>query len=142
MSEITPEELVEEITYTVDDAEVIPTPVDPTLSIAGEAADAKATGDAIRQVGSNIKVNNKTAVDGNVTVYASDIYMSGESGAQTIDQAVEAVNDRTADDILYETGETDTIKDTVDGFMQAVEDGVTDEEIDAIFDDWDEEEEA
>lgn len=38
---------IPEITLELEVSETIPAPVDPTLSIEGEAADAKATGDAI-----------------------------------------------------------------------------------------------
>lgn len=38
---------IPEITLTLQVSETIPAPVDDTLTIAGEAADAKATGDAI-----------------------------------------------------------------------------------------------
>lgn len=38
---------IPEITLTLEVMETVPAPVDPTLSIQGQAADAKATGDAI-----------------------------------------------------------------------------------------------
>lgn len=38
---------IPEITLTLDVMETVPAPVDPTLTIQGQAADAKATGDAI-----------------------------------------------------------------------------------------------
>ena len=44
MSEINLNEEVEEV---VDDATVMTAPIDDTLSISGEAADAKAVGDAL-----------------------------------------------------------------------------------------------
>ena len=48
MSEINLNEVVEEV---VDDATVITVPIDDTLSVSGEAADAKAVGDAAKSVG-------------------------------------------------------------------------------------------
>lgn len=49
MSELnnTPADGVPEVTFEVEVSNVVQTPVDDTLSIAGMAADAKATGDAI-----------------------------------------------------------------------------------------------
>ena len=41
------EEGIPEITFALSVSETVPSPVDPTLSIEGEAADAKATGDRI-----------------------------------------------------------------------------------------------
>lgn len=41
------EEGIPEITLTLEVMDTVPAPVDATLSIAGQAADAKATGDAI-----------------------------------------------------------------------------------------------
>ena len=38
---------IPEITLTLEPSETVSAPVDDTLSVAGEAADAKATGDAI-----------------------------------------------------------------------------------------------
>lgn len=38
---------IPEITFTLEVSETVQAPVDPTLSIQGQAADAKATGDAI-----------------------------------------------------------------------------------------------
>ena len=38
---------IPEITFTLEVMDTVPAPVDPTLTIQGQAADAKATGDAI-----------------------------------------------------------------------------------------------
>lgn len=157
MSELNTEELAENIAYTVDDAEVIPTPIDPTLSNAGEAADAKATGDAIAAVLNNVSVNGKAATAGAVTIYASDILMSSAQGAQdiaemmqdvggrtasdiiyadndTIHDAVEAIDAKTAEDILFDPDETDTISDVVGSVTTALEAGISNADIDDIFD--------
>ena len=132
---IDPEELTEEITYTVEDANVIPTPIDPTLSIAGEAADAKATGDAIAAIAAVRKVNNQTPdANGAVVVYGSQVYVSNEEGAQTLNEAIEAVEGRSAEDILYDPDESDTVAEIVGGIITAVTDGVTDDEIDDTVD--------
>ena len=60
MSEVnnTPESIddgIPEVTFTLQVSETVQAPVDDTLSIAGEAADAKATGDAIAQAKSELQ---------------------------------------------------------------------------------------
>ena len=143
MSEInpTPEELVENIDMEVEDNTVVPMPIDPTLSNEGEAADAKATGDAIAAIAAVKKVLNQSPDGtGNVTINATQIPMSSEAGAQTISEAVLGVQAQTADTIYYVSGETDTVKSVVDGIITACTDGCTDDEIDEIFDDWEDEE--
>lgn len=141
MSELnpTPEELVENIDMEVEDASVIPVPVDPTLSNEGEAADAAATGAAIAAIVAVKKVNS-TSPDGtgNVLLYATAIPMSNAAGAQTVAEAMVSVQAQTGDVIKYEEGEDDTIKAVVDEVITACTDGCTDDEIDGIFEDWEE----
>ena len=136
MSEVTPtpEELVEEISLTVDDASVIPMPIDPTLSHEGESADAKATGDAIDAVFSGAKVNDKAFVSKAVTLYATDVLMSDAEGAQTIAATVEGISDKDASEILYDTTNLVTIKDAIDGIKTEIDTELTTEEIDDILD--------
>lgn len=50
---------IPEITLQLTVMDTVPAPVDPTLSVAGQAADAKATGDAITLV--NQTLNNAIA---------------------------------------------------------------------------------
>ena len=133
MSEVTPQELVEEITRTVEEAEVIPTPVDPTLKIAGEAADAKATGDAIAASVGKLVVNGKSPSSNVVNLYAGDIHMSDEEGAQTIAAAVEAAADKDASDILYDADNLVTIKAALDDVYDTLDSELTEAEIDTIF---------
>lgn len=136
MSELTPtpEEMVEEIEYTVDDANVIPTPIDPTLSHEGEAADAKATGDAIAGVIDDLRVNNKAPVNKAITVYATDIAMSSAEGAPTIASAIEGIGDKDASEIMYDAENLVTVKDALDGIAEELESEISEEEIDEIFD--------
>ena len=130
----TPEELVEEIDMTVDDATVIPIPIDPTLSHEGEAADAKATGDAIAGVFGGATVNGKAFVNKEVSINATDIKISGEQGAQTVAQVIENIGDKDASDIMYDAENLVTVADALDGINTELETGLTDEEIDEIFD--------
>ena len=79
MSEINPNE---EVTVVVEDATVITTPIDDTLTISGDAADAKAVGDALAlkadlSAVNTIKVNDESADNqGQILLYGEDIPMS------------------------------------------------------------------
>lgn len=136
MSEVNPtaEELIRNVTFTLQRANVIPTPIDPTLSNEGEAADAKATGDAIAGVIGNLRVNTKAPVNNAVTVYATDIYMSDAQGAQTIAAAVESAADKDASEIMYNATSLISVKDALDTINATLDAELSDEEIDAIFD--------
>lgn len=137
MSEIneinaTPEELVEEVELEVDDAEGIPFPIDPTLSNPGEAADAKATGDAIRAITSSVTVNGKSADQtGNISLLAADIPVSDEVGAQKISEVLEDLQERDANDIMFTVGKT--IKQAVDEIDRTP---ITEQEIDEMMEGW------
>ena len=135
MSETNPtaEELIRNVTFTLQRASVIPTPVDPTLSNEGEAADAKATGDAIAGVISNLRVNTKAPVNNAVTVYATDIYMSDAQGAQTISAAIESAADKDASEIMYNATNLVTVKDALDEINATLDTELSNEEIDAII---------
>lgn len=137
MSELNPtaEELIRNVTFTLQRANVIPTPIDPTLSNEGEAADAKATGDAIAGVIGNLLVNAKSPVNNAVTLYAGDILMSDAEGAQTIAAAVESAGDKGAEDIMYDAENLVSVKDALDAINTTLDSELTTEEIDAIFDD-------
>ena len=128
----TPEELVETVTYDVQDASVIPTPIDPTLTIEGEAADAKATGDAINGVLGNLRVNTKAPVNNVLTLYGGDIYVSDAEGAQTITEAIEAANDKNATDIMYNTTDMVTVADALNSINTAMETSISEADIDTI----------
>ena len=123
MSEIntTPEDLVEEIELEIDDANVIPIPIDPTLTHPGEAADAKATGDAIRRMGANININGVVAdMDGTFHVYPADIPMSDAQGAQNVGQVLEDIGGRTGEDILINSESSETIDETISGITTGI----------------------
>lgn len=134
-NDVNPEELVEEVGYTVNDATVIPTPIDPTLTIEGEAADAKATGDAIASVFVGATVNGKSATNKAFIVYAGDILLSSEQGAQTVLQAIDNVVDKDASQIIYDQTELITVKDAIDGIKTEMDTELTEEQIDEIIND-------
>lgn len=131
-----PETLVEEVTDDVDDSEVVPYPIDPTLTIQGEAADAKATGDAIAAVLNGVTINGKSATNKAFTVLAGDINMSSDQGAQTVAQAIQDAAGKKANDIVYETidGTNKTIKQVVDGIRDGLDEDYNEEEIADLFD--------
>ena len=133
MSEVTPQELVEDIEYEVEDANLVQTPIDPTLSIQGEAADAKATGDAVAGVIGNLRVNTKAPTDNAITLYATDIAMSSSAGASTIAEAVTAANSKDANDIMYDSTNLVTVKAAIDGIKTTIDTELTSAQIDAIF---------
>ena len=141
----TPEELVRTVHFNItrntptvrfsaQRAAVIPVPIDPTLSIQGEAADAYATGQAIANVWDGATVNGKSPVGKAFTVYASDTLMSSASGAQTVDQAIEAVAGRTANDIVYDAENLTTVKGAIDGIKTDMDSEISEAEIVEIFD--------
>ena len=134
MSEVTPNELVEDITLTVSEASVVPAPVDPTLTIPGEAADAKATGDAIAGVIGGLRINSKSPSGGSITLYAGDIYMNNEEGAQTIAAAIESAGDKDADDIIYDETNLISVKGAIDAINTELESELSEADIDGIFD--------
>lgn len=129
----TPEELIEEISFEIQDANVIPTPIDPTLSIEGEAADAKATGDAIAEVFTGAAVNGKSFTNKQLTLYGNEIYVSNAAGAQTIAQAIESAGDKDASGIMYDSTTMTTVKAAIDGIKEEIDTELTEDAIDAIL---------
>lgn len=106
MSEInnTTDELNEVVEEVVDDATVMTVPIDETLSISGEAADAKAVGDALAtKIGqgealTRVTVNGvQSDSNGNVNITGTDIHLSSASGAATVGAAMEAMNQSLAE---------------------------------------------
>ena len=99
------ENLNEQVEVTVSDAEVITVPIDDTLSNSGEAADAKAVGDALAlkadktELQAAITVNGQSADNqGAIIVTANETKMSS-SDATTVKAKIEAVDAKTAADI-------------------------------------------
>ena len=142
MSEVnnTPEELVEDITVEVEEAQEIPSPIDPTLTHPNEAADAFATGQAIAAVLTKLILNGKSAVANAITLYAADIMMSDAQGAQTVAQAIEAAGNKGANDVMYDPENLVSVKDALDAIDTAMGTDLTETEIDDIWDEVFEEE--
>ena len=58
------ENVIPDITFSLNAAESVPVPVDDTLSVEGEAADAAAVGEALAEVAQTAASNLSTAIDG------------------------------------------------------------------------------
>ena len=93
------------ITMSVRGAEVVTVPIDDTLTIEGQAADAKATGDALAlkadksELQAAITVNGQGAdAQGVILIDGEDIPMSG-TDSTTLKAKITAVDGKTAADI-------------------------------------------
>ena len=98
-------DLNEEVEVTIDDASVITVPIDDTLSNSGEAADAKAVGDALAlkadksELQTAVTVNRQSAdAQGSILVTAADTKMSSTDNT-TVKSKIEAIDGKTAADI-------------------------------------------
>ena len=98
-------ELNEAVEVTVQDSDVITVPIDDTLTHSGEAADAKAVGDALSQKADKSELQNAVTVNGQaadaqgqIIVTAEDTKIS-DSDNTTVKAAIEAAAGRTAEDI-------------------------------------------
>lgn len=123
MSEIN---MNEEVTMVVEDASVITTPIDDTLSISGDAADAKAVGDALAlkadlsQV-TGITVNGQQAdAQGAILIDGDEIPVSGNDATPMADKFA-AIDARTGADIPIDAEEgADPIADVIGGIQSAL----------------------
>jgi len=94
-------EVVEEV---VNDATVMTVPIDDTLTVSGEAADAKAVGDALALKADlsavvSIDVNGQAADNqGHIIIDGTDVKMSG-TDTRTLKAAIESAASQTAEDI-------------------------------------------
>ena len=93
-------ELNEVIEEVVQDAEVMTVPIDDTLTVSGEAADAKAVGDALalkqdKSEAVNIQVNGQSPDNqGKIIIDGTDIKMSSGDNT-TLKAKIEAVDGKT-----------------------------------------------
>lgn len=132
------EDLNEVIEEVVSDAEVMTVAIDDTLTVSGEAADAKAVGDALAlkadksELQNSISVNGEEAdAQGRIIIDASEIEMT-EGGQTTVKEAIEAAAGRTADEISMSS---DPEAVTVSGAMEALgaDIAAVDGKIDSMF---------
>lgn len=150
MSEVN-ENLNEQVEEEVDDATVVTVPIDETLSRHGEAADAKAVGEALdlkadkSEISQNITVNGQSKDNqGNIQVNAEhvpyatgksvkqklddidgktaeDIYMSDGDNPQTVAEAIENAGSKTADQIPMAEGSIETVGERIGSIEDDIE---------------------
>lgn len=130
----TAEELIRNVTFTIQRHNTVPMPIDPTLSNEGEAADAKATGEAVAAAVDALNINGKSPVSKAVTLYGTDIAMDNQAGSPTVAQAIEAAADRDASEIMYDTENLVTVKAAIDGIKADMDSEISTDDIDDIFD--------
>lgn len=106
------ENLNEMVRVLVQDSSVITVPIDNTLSNSGEAADAKAVGDALdlkadkSELQTAVTVNGQSAdAQGKILVTANDTKMSSSDNT-TVKAAIEAVDAKSAADIRVSSDPT------------------------------------
>lgn len=112
-------ELNEQVEQVIDDATVITVPIDDTLTNSGEAADAKAVGDALALKADRSELSAQVTVDGQeadaqgaILLYGSHIPVS--SGDSTkLDAKLEALDGKTAEDIKMSSDSNETIAQAI-----------------------------
>ena len=103
------------IEMAVQAVNAITVPIDDTLSISGEAADAKATGDALALKADKSELQAAVTVDGqsadaqgHILVYPEHIQMSA-SDQTTLKAKITAIDSKTGQDIPVRSGSQQTI---------------------------------
>ena len=126
MSETNLNEIIEDV---VRDAAVMTVPIDDTLSISGEAVDAKAVGDALALKANlsdvnTIKVNEEEADNqGQILIDGTGIPVSGTDG-RTLSEAIDEAASRTAEDIQVNSGSTQTIAEALAASVDKTADNI------------------
>lgn len=97
--------MADELNFTIAEANVVPVPVDDTLTIEGQAADAKAVGDALAtkanrsELATAITVNDQAAdAQGSILVTAEQIPMD-DGGESMVAAEIAALKARTGAEI-------------------------------------------
>ena len=94
------------IDFDINIADVVTVPIDKTLSVEGEAADAKAVGDALKgkadksEIATAIKVNDQGAdQQGEIVLLAEHIPMDQSANPKSVAEEVAGLKGRTGADI-------------------------------------------
>ena len=94
------------IDFDIEPAEVVTVPIDDTLSIEGEAADAKAVGDALAnkadksELSAAVKVDGQAAdAFGDIVLLAEHIPMDGSANPKSVGEEIATLKGRTGADI-------------------------------------------
>ena len=120
MSEIN---MNEEVVMVVEDATVITTPIDDTLTVSGDAADAKAVGDALALKADKSQLTSVTVngqgpdQQGAILIDGTDI-PANDTDEDTIAEALAALDEKTGADIAIDGEESaDTIANVIGGIQ-------------------------
>ena len=118
-------DLNETVQFTVQESTTLSVPVDSTLSIEGQAADAAAVGRALatkQDAGSVvIKVNEQEQDNQGQIILRSDDIPIAESSPGSVLDALNILDAKNGSNILYNTGSTDTVKAKIDAAQTAAD---------------------
>jgi len=120
---MTDNDLNEEVEVVVDDADVITVPIDDTLSNSGEAADAKAVGDALalkadRSEVTGIDVNGEEADNqGHIILSSEHIPVTEDPGSPTVAEVLEGLTAPTAETIPMSDDDSTTIAEKIENML-------------------------
>ena len=111
---------ITQIEMAIQGAQLITVPIDDTLSVEGQAADAKAVGDALADKADRSELSAAVTVDGqgadaqgHILLYPSHIPMSG-TDPTTLASKLSAIDGKTGQDIYVRSGSTQTIADALE----------------------------
>lgn len=116
-----------EINMEISPASVISTAVDATLSISGEAADAKAVGDALAQKADRSELAIKLSVNGQEADGSGAVLITGtnipvsDADQTSIAEKVEALDRKTGIDMPLSESDGRSLTETILDFSDAVE---------------------
>lgn len=118
-------ELNESVTFTVGSSNTLSVPVDSTLTIEGQAADAAAVGRALagkQDAGAVVISVNGQAQDnqGQIEITGEDIPVDETAGAESIADAVAALQERTGADIPLSGSEETPISTKIGQMENAI----------------------
>lgn len=120
-------DLNEEIVQVqVEDSTIITVPIDDTLSIAGQAADAAAVGEALQNVRPQVTVDGQTSdAQGVILLYAGHIPVSGDENAKKVGEVLAELQGMTAADLpMSGDAGAESVADAVGALQELTADGL------------------